>query len=641
MRKDWSQMRSILPPAARRRSRGPIAAALTVAVAATLGAALPAGAASSSITFVGLLAGPAVSDMYPVDVVDFGASYYVVDPGRYSVFKVNRATGQVVDSVGGHQGRGDGQLGAARAISVDAAGNVYVADTPNNRVEVFSPDLTYLSKWGTIGTGPGQFTMVYGITVGIGTGQGGAPDTEVVYTTDGSRVQKFTTGGTFISQFGQGHLNQPRQLAVDPATHNVYVVSARDRAIVVFNEDGVELFRFGSEGTGNGQFMGDIRGVDVAVFDNDSYVFVSDDGNHRVQIFNASGGYLGQFGNTGTPSDNKYLTDARGLTVTADGLVCVADEWDYGLKEYHLQFAGNGAPNGAAFDRLMFGGAAGAPGFNAPRGIAVNENTGAIYAVDWWNQRVEKFASDGTYQTKWGQRGTKTEPGSINFAWDAAVNPANGNVYVANRESHEIEVFDADGTYVTRWGYRGTTTGKFTFPQGVAFDSSGPGNPTLLVADSGNGRVQRFRILASGKGSFMAAYGTKGAGPGQFATPTGIDVATDGTIWVADTQNNRIQRRNPITGNWTTYTIANGLGLGFKSPWGVTVAPDGRIWVADTGRDRIVQMTAAGDLVAFADKTTPGVVSMDAPFEVAFGTDGAIYVSVVWDNKIMELTEAP
>jgi tripartite motif-containing protein 71 len=631
-------MRSNLPSTAPSTARWTKVAAAALLAAATALSSAPPAAAAPSITYAGLFAGPAVSDMYPVDVVDYGSYYYVVDPGRYAVHRVTRSTGAVLTR-GGHQGRALGQFGAARAIAVDSRGRVYVADTPNNRVQRFGPDLAYPSpdftSWGTTGTGPGQFSMVYGITVGIGTGPGGAPNTEVVYTTDGSRVQKFTTDGQFISQFGQGHLNQPRQLAVNPLTHNLYVVSARDREIAVFDPSGNEIpsMRFGSEGTGNGQFMGDIRGIDI---DDQGYVYVSDDGNHRVQIFNSSGTYLGQFGNTG--SGDQFLTDARGLTVTHDGLVCVADEWDYGLKEYTVQTAGNGAPNGATFKDFMFGNAAGAPGFNSPRGIAVNESNGATYVVDWWNQRLEKFSADGTYVTKWGQRGTKTEPGSINFAWDAAVNPANGNVYVANRESHEIEVFGPNGAFVTRFGFRGTATGKFTFPQGLTFD---PTDGTLLVADSGNGRIQRFKILASGKGSFLAAYGTKGAASGQFSVPTGIDVAPDGTIWVADTQNNRIQKRNPNTGNWTSYTIANGLGLGFKSPWGVTVGPDGTIWVADTGRDRVVQMTPSGDLIAMADKNTPGLGSMDAPFEVTFGTGGEIYVSVVWDNKIVELAETP
>jgi tripartite motif-containing protein 71 len=274
---------------------------------------------------------------------------------------------------------------------------------------------------------------------------------------------------------------------------------------------------------------------------------------------------------------------------------------------------------------------------DSPRGIAINDSTGAIYAVDWWNQRLEKFSANGTYQLKWGHRGTKTEPGSINFAWDAAVNPANGNVYVADRESHEIEVFDANGNYVTRWGYRGTTLGKFTFPQGVAFD---PTDGSLLVADSGNNRIQRFSILKSGKGSPLVAYGSKGTADGQFSVPTGIDVASDGTIWVADTQNNRIQKRNPTTGNWTSYSSATGDGLGFKSPWGVSVDPsDGSIWVADTGHDRIVKMSPNGTFLYSVNGASLGIGPMDAPFEVAFGTGGEIYVSVVWDNRILTLSE--
>jgi hypothetical protein len=52
-------------------------------------------------------------------------------------------------------------------------------------------------------------------------------------------------------------------------------------------------------------------------------------------------------------------------------------------------------------------------------------------------------------------------------------------------------------------------------------------------------------------------------------------------------------------------------------------------------------MTPSGDLIAMADKTTSGLGSMDAPFEVTFGTGGDIYVSVVWDNKIVELAETP
>ena len=578
------------------------------------------------VTYQGLLAGPGLADMYPVDIVDSGAFYYVVDPGRYSVFKIDRTSGQIVATAGGHKGRAKGEFGAARSISADAAGNVYVADTPNNRIQVLSPGLGFLRQWGGGGTDPGRFNMVYGVTVGMGRGVGGVSD-EVVYTTDGSRVQKFTRTGTFISQFGHDALNQPRHLAVNPLTRDLYVVSARDRQIVVFDQHGVERFRFGSGGTGNGQFLGDIRGIDI---DDAGRVYVSDDGNHRVQVFDANGGYLYQFGNAG--SGDQYLTDARGLTVTSDGVICVSDEWDFAIKEYRIDLDGTGA----SFARMLFGGPAPVPGFNSPRGLTVNETTGEIYAVDWWNQRLQRFDADGSFRTVWGRRGTIAEPGSINFAWDAAVDPDTGNVFVANRESHEIEVFDANGSYLTRWGTRGTTTGRFTFPQGVAFD---PTDGSLLVTDSGNGRIQRFAVAANGTGTFVASYGTKGTGAGQFSVPAGIDVAADGTIWVADTQNDRVQRRNPTTGVWTPYAVAQGDPVGLNAPWGVTVAPGGQIWVADSGNDRLVRMSGGGVLVGVVDADTLGLSSMDAPFEATFGIDGRIFVSVVWDNRVLELSQ--
>ena len=62
----------------------------------------------------------------------------------------------------------------------------------------------------------------------------------------------------------------------------------------------------------------------------------------------------------------------------------------------------------------------------------------------------------------WGKRGTRNDPGSLNFAWGVAVQPSTGRVFVANRESHEITVFDntagnhrvADQVGLTRLGVR-------------------------------------------------------------------------------------------------------------------------------------------------------------------------------------------
>src|SRR5205814_2000408 len=161
---------------------------------------------------------------------------------------------------------------------------------------------------------------------------------------------------------------------------------------------------------------------------------------------------------------------------------------------------------------------------------------GRLYVTDWWNQRIERINPDGTGVVAWGSRGTPDQVGSINFPWDLALQPGTNWVFVANRESHEIEVFDQDGTFLTRWSHRGTLNGEVTFPQGVTFAPDG----TLLVADSGNDRIQRFSIGADGTGTWLATYGQSGSGslgPGYLMTPTGISTEPDGTIWVADTTN--------------------------------------------------------------------------------------------------------
>ena len=268
---------------------------------------------------------------------------------------------------------------------------------------------------------------------------------------------------------------------------------------------------------------------------------------------------------------------------------------------------------------------------NSPRGIAV-DSQGRIFVSDWWNNRIQRWDANGTNPLAFGFRGTTDEPGSINFAWGLAIQPGTDRLFVANRESHEIEVFDGSGNYVTRWGIRGTAPGQFVFPHGVTFAPDG----TLLVADSDNGRIQRFSIDAGGNGTFVASYGSLGSGVGQLSTVTGVDVAPDGTIWVADTDNDRIQKRDPITGDWTAFSSPIG-GSGFKRPWGVRVAPDGKIWVTDSGNDRIVRMDSAGNLEMTATGQDMGAGPLAQPMDLEFGSNGHLYVSDIWNNRVIEL----
>jgi DNA-binding beta-propeller fold protein YncE len=599
------------------------AVALAGAIALT-GVGAPAGAEPTLPTFVRDLAGPGLADMYPVDIALSATHYYVLDGGRYRVVAVDRTTNQIDDTVGGHQGKGNSQFAGPRAIASDSDGNVYVADTANHRIQKFDPDLNFLTKWGSKGTGPGQFSLDYGVGVGPGKGAGGVPD-EVVYVSDtsgGGRIEKFTRTGTFLGQFGSADLAGPRKVAVDPATHRVWVLDASDNTVRVFNEDGNFVFKFGGVGTANGKFLGDPRGLDI----HGSYVYVTDDGNHRVQVFDTSGAFVGKFGTKGSGVDQ--FVDPRGIVVTSSGLAVVTDQWDYSLKLWQVNPPGSFT----AIDKL-FGTPPPVGGVNGPRGVDVNTSNGRIYVLDWWNNRIQRWDADGTSPISFGFRGVRSEPGSLSFAQALAIQQSTGRIFVANRELNEIEVFDAAGNFVTRWGKLGSGTGQLRQPQGLAFS---PVDGTLLVADSTNNRIQRFSIDAGGNGTFLASYGSTGTAAGQFKTPTGISVAADGTIWVADTINGRVQKRNPSTGQWTAYATPGG-GTRFVVPWGVTVAPDDTIWVADSGKDRIVQMQPNGTQIMAFTGTQVGAGAFDAPFQIAFTTTGTILVTDVWNNRVVEL----
>ena len=126
----------------------------------------------------------------------------------------------------GSQGGENGQFSSPEGIAVDASGNVYVADSGNDRIQVFSSSGVYITRWG-----------------------------------------------------GNGQFHSPEGIAVD-ASGIVYVVDRNDR-IQVFSSSGVYITRWGSIGTGNGQFISP-KGIAVDASGN---VYVADTENNRIQVF--------------------------------------------------------------------------------------------------------------------------------------------------------------------------------------------------------------------------------------------------------------------------------------------------------------------------------------------------------------------
>ena len=87
--------------------------------------------------------------------------------------------------------------------------------------------------------------------------------------------------------------------------------------------------------------------------------------------------------------------------------------------------------------------------------------------------------------------------------------------------------------FVSKWGTEGTDDGQFQDTIGVAVASDG----SVYVTDTYNYRIQKF----TSEGVFVSKWGTEGIGDGQFRSLAGVAVASDGSVYVADWGNDRIQ----------------------------------------------------------------------------------------------------
>jgi DNA-binding beta-propeller fold protein YncE len=135
-------------------------------------------------------------------------------------------------------------------------------------------------------------------------------------------------------------------------------------------------------------------------------------------------------------------------------------------------------------------------------------------------------------------------------------------------------------------GGKGTGNGQFDSPTGIAVDSNG----NILVADTGNGRIEKF----SPTGPLLGSIGTKGSSEGQLGNPNGIAVDRAGNMYVAEVGNQRVQK---LTADGTFIAEWKGPEPGFYGPRRVAISPDDSVYVVDQGHTRIARFSPDGHVL--------------------------------------------
>ena len=587
--------------------------------------------------------------------VDGAGNLFIADTDNHRIRKVDAAgVISTVAGTGSFGSRGDGgpavdaRLLSPQGVAVDGAGNLFIADTNNNRIR----------KVDSAGV----------ISTVAGTGW------------TGSRGD----GGPAV----EARLAFPRDVAVDGAG-NLFIADTNNNRIRKVDAAGIIST---VAGTGDRGFSGDGGPAvearlafprDVAV-DGAGNLFIADTNNHRVRKVDSAGVI-----STVAGTDSAGLFSPQGVAVDGAGNLFIADTVNHWIRKVDSAgvistVAGTGS-FGSGFGFGGDGGPAIQAALNRPRGVAV-DGAGNLFIADTDNHRIRKVNAAGVISTVAGTE----ERGDGGPAVDARLrNPSGvaadgtGNLFIADTDNHQIRKVDAAGTITTiaGSGETGLFGGAFggdggpaiqaalDRPSGVAADGAG----NLFIADMDNHRIRK--VDPAGVISTVAGTGVFGSGgdggpavDARLFYPKGVAVDGAGNLFIADMDNHRIRKVDPagvistVAGTGEFFGGFGGDGgpaiqADLDSPSGVAVDGAGNLFIADMGNHRIRKVDAAGTITTIAGSGETGFfgggfsgdggdggpaiqADLDSPSGVAVDGAGNVFIADRDNHRIRKVDAA-
>lgn len=535
-------------------------------------------------------------------------------------------------------------------IVLDSAGNLYIADSGDNRIRKVATDGT--------------------ITTIIGTGSMGAAD----------------GNGTSAT------LNDPRGLGID-GSGNLYIADTGNHLIRKFN--GATVSKIAGNGTtgfsGDGAAATDCQlasPLDVAI-DSSNKIYIADTGNHRIRVvttdgnintlagtgastFNGDGPALGTSLSISSPSSVTLNTANGGLFVTDTGNNRVRFIAAGGTM-YTL--AGSSNINGTVAEGYDGDGVATQHSLFSPYGITYfiqgsDTSTAQVVFLDADNNRLRSLNLSTNVMTTLISDGSASFAGDNGAATSAKLNAplgvavdSSGNIYIADTANHVIRKITG-GTITTIAGTPGVsgssgdgvlaTTAPLNKPTGIAIDSGG----AIYFSDTGNNRIRKITGGIISTVLTSAPLPSSSPNPPQVPlnAPHGLTIDSLGSLYIADTGNHRIVRF--ITGLAATTVVGSGeLGVSgdngaattarLNFPQDVAADPtSGNLYIADTANHRVryvnwstgkISTVVSTGLVRpdFSGDGGPALTArLDTPVAVAVDSGGALYISDRGNNRI-------
>ncbi len=581
-------------------------------------------------------------------------------------------------------------------VTVDSAGNVYVADRLNHRVRKISNGfVSTLAGSGAVGTTDGAgtaatFNLPWGIAIN--------PIDGAIVVTDqgGNKVRRITPDGRVTTIAGTGATGGTDG-AGDVATFNspAGVAIANDGAIYVAEVGGHRIRKIVFTGTdprnpahytvstlaGSGT-PGFADGIGTAArfnapravaVDESGNVYVADTENHRIRRISPTGevvtiagtGVAGYVDGTG---DTARFNGPSGI-VWVNNTLIVSERINQRIRQIRLR-EGNASPAKASswFVATLAGtGSAGSADgsgnvatFNQPNGLAV-DGSGNVYVADYGNHKIRKVTpTSGFFPIGVATGSAPTEP----------VQLANADGVIPNSD------FGANLPYIVyeeALSPGAVSSAKewwFAVPEGVTafeFTVRVEANTTGLAAPEAATGVGSANVLVR---TFAGATNAVGFADGiatqaRFNTIGGVAVDAFGNVYVADSANHAIRR---ISASGIVSTVAGNVGAPasgdvdgfgtqarFNSPRGIAVTADGTVlFVADYGNHKVKRIstypwsdptnpdnwtvsTIAGTGTAGAADGPGNTATLNNPWGIALDSWGNVYVTEFSGNRVRRL----